>query len=70
MGGEALNYQPAELVDGMGFLMGPVLAGMCRYESVTDGSLSLADFADMNDALYVQGENTRRAQEAARPSNP
>jgi hypothetical protein len=44
----------------MGWLMRPVLAGLCKYESLTDGSLDLCDFALMNDALDVQDENQRR----------
>lgn len=48
----------------MGWLMRPVLAGMCKYESLTDGSLDLADFALMNDALDVQEENQRRYDDA------
>lgn len=33
---------------------------MCRYESLKDGTLSLADVALMNDALDVKNENERR----------
>lgn len=33
---------------------------MCKFESLKDGSLSLADVALMNDALDVQYENERR----------
>lgn len=40
--------------------MGPVLAGCCRYESMTDGTLGLADFAVMNDALLARAENQAR----------
>ena len=35
---------------------------MCRYESLTDGSLDLADIALMNDALAVRADNERLAQ--------
>lgn len=44
--------------------MRPVVKGLCRYESLKDGSLDLADIARMNDALDVIAENERRAQEA------
>ncbi len=44
----------------MGWLMRPVLAGLCKYESLTDCSLDLSDFALMNDALDIQEENQRR----------
>lgn len=40
----------------------PVDAGYCRYESMVDGTLDLADFARMNDALTVREENKRRAE--------
>jgi hypothetical protein len=40
--------------------MRPVLAGMCKYESLLDGSLTLEDIVRMNDALDVQGENQER----------
>lgn len=46
--------------------MRPVLEGLCRYESLKDGTLDLADIAKMNDALDVRNENQnryRRAQE-------
>lgn len=37
--------------------MRPVLAGMCRYESLLDGTLGIADVALMNDALDVRADN-------------
>jgi hypothetical protein len=43
-----------------------MVAGMCKYESVIDGTLDIADIARMNDILAVQAENQHRAQEAAR----
>lgn len=39
---------------------------MCRFESLKDGTLDLADVAMMNDFLDVQAENQRRIQEANR----
>lgn len=45
--------------------MRPVLAGMCRYESLKDGTLDLDDIAEMNEALEIRDENTRRANKAA-----
>lgn len=33
---------------------------MCRFESLKNGTLSLADVALLNDALDVQYENERR----------
>lgn len=40
--------------------MRPVLEGCCKYESLKDGTLSLADIARMNDALNVKAENIER----------
>lgn len=37
--------------------MRPVLAGMCRYESLLNGALDIADIALMNDALDVRADN-------------
>ena len=39
--------------------MRPVLRGLCRYEGLKDGKLSLEDVARMNDALTLQVENER-----------
>jgi hypothetical protein len=49
--------------DGEDWLMSPVLAGMCCYESLIDGALNLMDLARMHDALAVRAENERRARE-------
>ena len=48
--------------------MRPVQRGMCRYESLVDGALTLLDIARMNEALDVADENDRRAREAAERS--
>lgn len=40
------------------------MAGMCRYESLKDGSLDLADIALMNDAMAVKADNEDRARAA------
>jgi hypothetical protein len=37
---------------------------MCKYESVIDGTLTLADIATMNDVLDIEAENERRYMEA------
>lgn len=52
------------MMDGEEWLMRPVMAGCCRYESLVDGTLDLADLMLMNDALDVQAENERRYIEA------
>ena len=46
--------------------MRPVLRGLCRFESLKDGTLDLCDIADMNDAISAMDENAHRASEAAR----
>lgn len=46
------------------FLMRPVLRGLCKYESLLDGTLSLDDILLMHDALDVEAENERRYTEA------
>lgn len=51
---------------GEDWLLRPVIKGMCRYESLKDGTLDLADVALMNDALDVQAENERRYLEAVK----
>lgn len=48
--------------DGMDYLMRPVLRGMCRFEALKDGTLTLADIALCNDALDVMDENQYRAR--------
>lgn len=40
------------------------MKGLCRYESLKDGTLDLEDVALMNDALDVIDENERRMREA------
>ena len=46
--------------DGEDWVLRPCLEGMCRYESLINGTLSLFDVARMNDALDVKAENERR----------
>jgi len=44
--------------------MAPAHAGLCKYESLIDGTLDLFDIARMNYSLTVQSENAARAREA------
>lgn len=39
---------------------------MCRFESLKDGTVDLADIALMNDALAVKADNEALAAEAVR----
>ena len=43
-------------------------AGMCKIESLKDGTLDLADCARMNDTLLVRAENERIARKRAEES--
>ncbi|MFU1907633.1 DUF6889 family protein [Bordetella avium] len=51
------------LPGGEDWLLRPVLEGICRYESLKDGTLDLADVSLMNDALDVRAENLDRARQ-------
>lgn len=42
---------------------------MCRYESLKDGTIDLADIALMNEALDVMALNTQIAQRIAENQN-
>ncbi|MCX5516236.1 DUF6889 family protein [Kaistia algarum] len=46
--------------------MRPVLRGLCRYESLKDGSVDLIDLVRMNDAISVESENAARYREATK----
>lgn len=48
------------------WVLTPVEAGMCSYESLLDGTLSLDDIARMNEFLAVRSENRQRVDEAYR----
>jgi len=52
------------MTDGEGWLLRPVTEGMCRYESLKDGTLDLADIEKMNAALDVRIENEERYRKA------
>lgn len=47
------------------WLMRPVMANLCRYESLKDGTLGLEDIAIMNNALDVRETNEILAREAS-----
>lgn len=64
-----MTFTPVSLPDHMDYLMRPVLEGMCRMESLYDGTLSLDQVALMNDALDVKAENMRRQQQAMEAAN-
>lgn len=39
------------------WLMRPVLRGLCRFESLKDGTLTLGDVAMMNEAIDIEEAN-------------
>lgn len=51
--------------DGEGWLLRPVNHGLCRYESLLNGSIDLADIARMNESIDVDNENRIRLTEWA-----
>ncbi len=48
------------MADDEDWVMRPVLEGLCRYESLLDCTLDLADIARLNDALDVRYDNEER----------
>lgn len=56
------------MTDGEDWVMRPCLEGMCLYESMLSGKISLHDIARMNEALDVRAENRQKAHEAAQRS--
>lgn len=48
--------------------MRPIGEGMCKYESLFDGTLDLGDFARMNEYLDIKVENQLRYQAANKPA--
>ncbi|WP_176704127.1 DUF6889 family protein [Burkholderia singularis] len=55
--------------DGEDWLLAPVHAQMCRYESLIDGTLGLADIALMNDFLAVRADNEAAMRRKLRKEN-
>ena len=51
------------------WVMRPVLEGLCKYESLIDGTLSLNDVARMNEALEIRQENEARFNQAMEEAN-
>jgi hypothetical protein len=52
------------MADGEDYVMRPVGEGLCKYESLIDGTVDLADVARMNDWLDVRDENQERHRKA------
>lgn len=52
------------LPGGEDWILRPALEGMCKYESLKDGTLDLADVSLMNDALDVKAANLEKSRRA------
>jgi hypothetical protein len=50
--------------NGEDWVMRPVVEGLCKYESLKDGTLDLEDIARMNAAIDVKIENANRHRKA------
>ncbi|MBF7687082.1 hypothetical protein I2F31_02310 [Acinetobacter sp. EC24] len=50
--------------DGEDWLLRPVMKGMCRFESLKDGTIDLHDISLMNDALDVVADNEYLVEKA------
>jgi hypothetical protein len=46
--------------DGLDWFLRPVARSWCKYESLHDGSLTLWQVAEMNDAIDLIDENDAR----------
>lgn len=46
--------------DGSDYVLRPVMLGILRYESLFDGSVTLENIGQLNEALDVRDENTKR----------
>jgi hypothetical protein len=51
------------MASGEDWLLRPVLRGLCKYESLLDGTIRLVDISKLNEALDVEFENQRRMKE-------
>lgn len=51
------------MVDGEGWIMRPVMRGLCTYDSLKNGTVDLCDVARMNEAIDVDDENRKRVAE-------
>jgi hypothetical protein len=52
------------MADDEDWVMRPVVANMCQYESLKSGKVDLVDIARMNAALDVKAENESRLRKA------
>lgn len=52
------------MASGEDWILRPVIEGLCKYESLKDGTLDLVDVAIMNESLDVRAENEKRYRKA------
>lgn len=57
------------MAEGEDWLLRPVRAGMCLYESLKNGAVNLNDIALMNESLDVEAENRYRLHKATTPNS-
>lgn len=50
------------MVNHEDWIMRPVIRGLCKYESLLDGTLTLEDLDLLNEALDVEAENQYRCR--------
>ena len=59
------GFDPVMMPDDKDWLYRPMMRGLCRYESLIDGTLHIEDLAEMNAVLDAADENQRRIARAA-----
>lgn len=57
---EGPNVELVSMGDHSDWVLRPALRGLCKYESLVDGTLGLYDVAVMNEGIDVEAENQRR----------
>lgn len=62
MGGDGPGLDLVSMVGKEDWLLRPVLRGLCKYESLIDGTISLEDIDLLNEALDVEAENQYRCR--------
>ena len=64
-GGRRTDFDPVMLPNDMDWFWRPMMRGLCRYESLVDGTMHIEDVATMNAVLDAADENQHRAVKAA-----
>ena len=61
---DRVSFDAVAMPDGEDWLWRPVLRGLCKAESLYDGTIRIEHVAKMNDALDVEEENSVRCRKA------